>query len=149
MKRTVYGLVFALSFALNGAPIHAQVDRATIGGLVKDTNGGALPGATVVVTSLATGVESRDQTTEAGAYQIPNLIPGRYNVEVELNGFKKSSQVVTLEVGQRARLDVELAIGNFSETVTVAESVQLLSTGDASLGAVIPQSQVSNLPLAI
>jgi hypothetical protein len=149
MKSIAYGLVLALLFALNGAHIHAQVDRATISGLVKDSNGGALPGATVSVTSLGTGVESRDQTGEAGAYTVANLIPGRYTVEVELQGFKKSSQVVTLEVGQRARLDIELALGNFSETVTVAETAQLLATGDANLGAVIPQSQVSNLPLAI
>ncbi|HZT78394.1 MAG TPA: TonB-dependent receptor [Vicinamibacterales bacterium] len=130
-------------------PVHAQVDRATISGLVKDSNGGALPGATVVVTSLATGVEAREQTSEAGAYQVSNLIPGRYSVDVELSGFKKSSHVVTLDVGQRARLDVELALGNFSETVVVAETAELLATGDATLGAVIAQSQVSNLPLAI
>jgi len=57
--------------------------------------------------------------------------------------------VVTLEVGQRARVDVELAVGSFSETVTVAESPQLLNSNDATLGAVIPQIQVANLPLAI
>src|SRR5262249_13200228 len=64
-------------------------------------------------------------------------------------GFKKSSQVIALEVGQRARLDVELAVGGISEVVTVAESPQLLNTNDATLGAVIPQTQVANLPLAI
>ena len=68
---------------------------------------------------------------------------------MELTGFKKSSQVIALEVGQRARLDVELAVGGISEVVTVAESPQLLNTNDATLGAVIPQSQVANLPLAI
>jgi hypothetical protein len=129
--------------------VHAQVDRATLSGLVTDTGGGALPGATVVVTNLATEVESRQVTSEVGGYQVVNLIPGRYRVEVELNGFKKSSQVVTLEVGQRGRVDVELAVGSFAETVTVAESPQLLAANDASLGAVIPQMQVANLPLAI
>ncbi len=141
--------VLAVCVVLASVSVHAQVDRATISGLVKDANGGALPGATVVVTSVATGVESRDVTSETGAYQIANLIPGRYTVEAELSGFKKSSQVVTLEVGQRARLDIELALGNFSETVTVAETAQLLAAGDPSLGAVVPQAQVANLPLAI
>ena len=97
----------------------------------------------------STNLESHQATTETGAYQVVNLIPGRYQVDVELTGFKKSSQVVTLEVGQRARLDVELAIGSLSETVTVAETPQLLNTNDATLGAVIPQMQVANLPLAI
>lgn len=127
----------------------AQVDRATLGGIVKDTDGGAVPGASVVITNLATGVESRQVTSETGSYQVGNLIPGKYQVEVELTGFKKSSHVVTLEVGQRARIDVELAVGSFSETVTVAESPRLLNTTDATLGAVIPQTQVANLPLAI
>src|SRR5215470_12820255 len=67
MKRSVYGLVFALLATLGGARLLAQVDRATISGLVTDSNGGALPGATVAVTSLATGVESREQTSDTGA----------------------------------------------------------------------------------
>ena len=78
-----------------------------------------------------------------------NLIPGRYQVEVELSGFKRVSQVVTLEVGQRARVDAELEVGTLSETVTVGETTQLLNSNDATLGTVIPQFQVSNLPLAI
>jgi hypothetical protein len=150
MRRILHS-VLALSalLFLHVAPAGAQVDRATLSGIVTDSNGGVLPGATVVVTSLATELESHLVTNETGGYQVGNLIPGRYRVEMELNGFKKSSQVVTLEVGQRGRLDVELAIGSIAETVTVAETAQLLNASDAALGAVIPQSQVANLPLAI
>ena len=150
MRRVLHGaLILGALFFLNGAPLGAQVDRATLSGVVRDSNGGVLPGATVTIVSVSTDVESRQQTNETGGYQTGNLIPGRYRVEVELSGFKKSSQVITLEVGQRGRLDVELAIGSFAETVTVAESAQLLNAGDATLGAVVPQSQVANLPLAI
>jgi hypothetical protein len=139
-----------MAMALCGSSLaFAQVDRATLSGFVRDSNGGVLPGATVTVTSIATDVETHQQTTETGSYQAPNLIPGRYRVDVELNGFKKSSQVVTVEVGQRARLDVELAVGDFSETVNVVEAQPLLKSDDATLGAVIPQSQVANLPLSI
>jgi hypothetical protein len=150
MRRTLHGvLVLCALLLLNGISARAQVDRATLSGIVKDFDGGIVPGATVIVTSLATSVESRQQTRDAGGYQVGNLIPGRYRVDVELSGFKKSTQVVTLEVGQRARLDVTLTVGSFAETVTVAESPQLLNANDATLGAVIPQSQVANLPLAI
>jgi hypothetical protein len=150
MKRTLHGMVALVAvFLLNVPMARAQVDRATISGVVRDTGGGVLPGATVSVMNLSTNLEARQVTTDTGSYQVVNLIPGRYQVEVELTGFKKSSQVVTLEVGQRARLDVELAVGSFSETVTVAESPLPLNSTDANLGAVIPQSQVSNLPLAI
>src|SRR5262249_49564138 len=137
------------AIALNVSSAHAQVDRATLSGFVTDTSGGMLPGATVGVTNIATGAESHQVTTESGGYQVGNLIPGRYRVDVELPGFKKSSQIVSLEVGQRARLDVELEIGSFSETIVVAESPLVLVSNEATLGTVIPQAQVANLPLSI
>jgi hypothetical protein len=150
MKRTLHGMhaLIAVSF-LHVPNVLAQVDRATLSGVVRDTGGGVVPGATVTVTNLATNIESHQPTTESGSYQVVNLVPGRYQVDVELTGFKKSSQVIALEVGQRARLDVELAVGSFSEVVTVAETPQLLNTNHATLGTVVPQTQVANLPLAI
>ena len=150
MKRTLHGMfaLFAV-FLLHATIASAQVDRATLSGIVRDTGGGVVPGATVTVTNLATNIEQHQATSETGSYQAVNLVPGRYQVEVELSGFKKSSQVIALELGQRARLDVELAVGAFSEVVTVAESPQLLNTNDATLGTVVPQMQVANLPLAI
>src|SRR5262245_11743018 len=125
MRRMLHGFwMFCAVFLLSALTASAQVDRATLSGIVKDTGGGIVPGATVVVTNLGTTVESRDVTSETGAYQVVNLIPGRYQVEAELSGFKKVTQVVTLEVGQRARLDFTLEVGNVSETVTVTEQVQ-------------------------
>ena len=150
MKRTLHGMLALIAVLFLHAPgLSAQVDRATLSGVVRDTGGGVVPGATVTVTNTATNIESHQATSETGSYQVVNLVPGRYQVDVELSGFKKSSQVVALEVGQRARLDVELAVGSFCEVVTVAESAQLLNSNDATLGAVIPQMQVANLPLAI
>jgi hypothetical protein len=150
MKRTLHGLLAMIAvFLLHAPAAHAQVDRATLSGVVKDTGGGVVPGATVLATNLATNLESQQVTTDTGSYQIVNLIPGRYRIDVELTGFKKSSQVVTLEVGQRARVDFELAVGSLAETVVVTETTQLLNANDATLGAVIPQMQVSNLPLSI
>ena len=146
MKRL---LVVVALLALLPTAAFAQVDRATLTGTVKDSAGAVLPGATVTVTNVATGVTSSQTTTETGSYLLVNLIPGRYQVDVELSGFKKSSQIVTLDVGQRARVDATLEVGNFNETVTVAESTQLLNTNDATLGGVVPQMQVANLPLAI
>jgi hypothetical protein len=146
MKRL---LVVVALVALLPAAAFAQVDRATVTGTVKDSAGAVLPGATVTVTNVATGVAATQTTTETGSYLLVNLIPGRYQVDVELSGFKKSSQIVTLDVGQRARVDAMLEVGNFNETVTVAETTQLLNTNDATLGGVVPQMQVANLPLAI
>src|SRR4029079_710737 len=146
MKRL---LVVVALLALLPTAAFAQVDRATLTGTVKDGAGAVLPGATVTVTNVATGVTASQTTTETGSYLLVNLIPGRYQVDVELSGFKKSSQIVTLDVGQRARVDATLEVGNFNETVTVAETTQLLNPNDATLGGVVPQMQVANLPLAI
>ena len=145
MKR----LLVVVALLLLPTAAFAQVDRATLTGTVKDSAGAVLPGATITVTNVATGVAATQTTTETGSYLLVNLIPGRYQVDVELSGFKKSSQLVTLDVGQRARVDATLEVGNFNETVTVAETTQLLNTNDATLGGVVPQMQVANLPLAI
>src|SRR5215510_8561201 len=150
MKRMSHGLLWIVAVFLLHVPLaFAQVDRATLTGVVKDSSGGVVPGATVTVTNLATNLETHQQTTETGSYQVVNLNPGRYRIDAELSGFKKFSQVITLEVGQRARLDVELQIGLVAETIIVAETVQLINANDATLGTVIPQAQVANLPLAI
>ncbi len=147
MKR-VLTVVALLTLALSSVAF-AQVDRATITGTVTDSGGAVIAGATVTITNLATNVAFRQPTTETGSYLLVNLIPGKYQVDVEQTGFKKVSQVVTLEVGQRARVDATLEVGAVSETVTVGETTQLLNSNDATLGTVIPQFQVSNLPLAI
>ena len=100
MKRTLHGMLAFFAVLLLHVPIvSAQVDRATLSGVVRDTGGGVVPGATVTVTNLATNIESHLATSETGSYQVVNLVPGRYQVEVELSGFKKSPQVVSLEVG--------------------------------------------------
>ena len=74
MKRL---LVVVALFALLPTAAFAQVDRATLTGIVKDSAGAVLPGATVTVTNVATGVAATQTTTETGTYQAVNLIPGR------------------------------------------------------------------------
>ena len=147
MKR--FALVAALLALAAPRAVFAQVDRATVSGLVKDSGGAVVPGASVTVTNLATNVASQQTTTETGSYLVVNLIPGQYRIDVELSGFKKRSQTVTLEVGQRARVDMSLEVGNFAETVDVAGASPILKTSEAALGSVIPEIQVANLPLAI
>ena len=88
MKRAT--LVAALLVALVSSSVSAQVDRATLTGVITDGNGAVLPGATITVTNLATNVVSPQPTSETGAYLIVNLIPGKYRIDVEMNGFKKA-----------------------------------------------------------
>jgi hypothetical protein len=140
-------LVLALSCA--AALAHAQVDRATLGGEVRDQTSAVVPNAAVVVTNTATNISTRLTTNAEGAYLAVNLAPGRYRVDVEAAGFEKKTEAVILEVGQRGRLDVTLGVGGVSESVTVEGARRLLNTEQAALGTVIDQMAVSKLPLAI
>jgi len=147
MKRCL----LAALIGLLGLPVAAlaQADRATVSGVVKDSAGAVLPGATVTVTNTATEIAQEQITSATGTYLTVNLIPGQYRLEVSLAGFKKFTQALTLEIAQRARVDVTLEVGTVSETITVVGTSPILNTSDNSLGTVVPQSQMANLPLAI
>jgi hypothetical protein len=147
MKRLIV-LAALLAFGLPSMAA-AQVDRAKLTGVVMDKGGAVLPGATVTLTNLATNVVSEQPTTATGSFLFVNLIPGRYQIEAALTGFKKSTRIVTLEVGERARVDATLEVGAFNETVTVQEQSSQLNSNDGTLGAVVGHTQVANLPLAI
>jgi outer membrane receptor protein involved in Fe transport len=146
MKRILMAVLVVVCAA---AAAHAQVDRATLTGEVRDTSGAAIAGASVSVTNSATNVVTRVRTTGDGNYLAPNLAPGQYLVEAEAQGFQKFAQAVILEVGQRGRLDITLGVGGLTETVTVDAPVRLLNTEQAAVGTVIDQNAVSKLPLAI
>ena len=98
-RSCISGVLVSALLLLSSMPAHAQVDRATLSGIVKDSDGAGVPGATIVVTNLGTDVETRQQTGDGGGYQIGNLIPGRYRVEVELTGFKKVAREIELRDG--------------------------------------------------
>src|SRR5437870_2122168 len=148
LSRTL-SLICVLAVTGMATLAHAQVDRATLSGVVRDQTGAVVPNAAVNVTNSATNVASRLKTNAEGAYLAVNLVPGRYLVEVEAAGFEKKVDAVILEVGQRARLDLTIGVGTMSEAVTVEAARRLLSTDQAALGAVMDQNKVAKLPLAI
>jgi outer membrane receptor protein involved in Fe transport len=146
MKRVVAAAALLLGIA---GLAHAQVDRATLAGTLKDSTGAVIAGGTVTVTHVATNLATKVQTTRDGNYLAVNLAPGQHIVEAEAQGFQKSTQVVLLEVGQRGRLDLTLGLGGLSENVTVENATRLLNTEQAAVGTVLDQNAVSKLPLAI
>ena len=140
-----------LVLALSGVPCMAlaQVDRATLNGVVRDSSGAAVPGAAVTLTHLASNVTTTVETVGEGSYLAVNLAPGEYLVEAGKQGFQKLSQTIILEVGQRGRLDFTLTVGDLTETVRVEGVTPLLNTGSGVIGEVITQTEISKLPLAI
>jgi len=145
MRRLLYVLIGTFLFA---AVAEAQVDRATLTGVVRDPSGAVLPGITIVVTNAATNLAARVKTTNDGVYLAVNLAPGQYVVDAEPPGFQKYTQAVILEVGQKGRLDIDLGIVGMTEAVTV-EARRLLNTEQSALGTNIDQTSVAKLPLAI
>src|SRR5712691_4096029 len=144
MRRLFYCVFGTFLFAAGVAD--AQVDRATLTGIVKDSSGAVIPNATV--TLAGPQAPSTTKTNGEGTYLVLSLVPGRYVVEAESAGFQKSSQAVILEIGQRARVDFTLGVG-VTETVTVEAAKRLLNTEQASLGTVMDENKVAKLPLAI
>jgi outer membrane receptor protein involved in Fe transport len=130
-------------------PGFAQVDRATLTGVVRDSSDAVVPNARVTVTSLATNVATTVTTSGSGVYLVVNLMPGEYLVQAEAAGFQRYEQTVSLELGARSRLDLSLALGSIGETVKVEGVTPLLSTESAVVGTVVDTMEVDTLPLAI
>lgn len=139
-------LVVCLSLASAGS-LYAQSGTATITGSVTDPSGAALPGVRIVARDAATGFERQTRTNQDGAYSLPGLRPATYDVVAELARFRAYSRKgFRVEVSQVARLDIGLELGQVTETLEVAGQHQLL-TESASLGAVIDEKKILDLPL--
>jgi outer membrane receptor protein involved in Fe transport len=149
MLRKMGACCAALVLLAFAAPAAAQVDRATLTGIVRDPSDAVVAKAQVKVTNLGTNAVSSATTNADGTYLIVNLTPGEYLVQVEAQGFQRFEQTVSVEVGTRARLDLSLAVGSVGETVTVEGVTPLLSTENAELGTVVARNEVEKLPLAI
>ncbi|HWQ55465.1 MAG TPA: TonB-dependent receptor [Bryobacteraceae bacterium] len=126
----------------------AQQPAANILGTVTDSTDAVVPQAAVSATNLQTGLVRRTITDGSGHYVILNLPIGAYKVEVEHPGFRRAAlENVTLEVDQRARIDVQLQVGEVTGTVDVLAEAPLLQTADSSVGQVITNRTISELPL--
>src|SRR4029450_8391677 len=112
MKRTLHGLLALVAvFLLNVPAASAQVDRATLTGIVRDPSDAVIPQAQVTVTNIANGVVAKTTTNNEGTYLVLNLLPGEYLVQAEMTGFQRFEQTIALEIGARSRLPHSLPGG--------------------------------------
>jgi hypothetical protein len=148
MTRTAWSSLLIFAMLLLPAGASAQVSSGKIVGLVQDNSAGVLPGATIVARNLATGV-SRDATTnDRGRYEIAGLQPGRYQVEAELTGFRRTSQgPVAVTVNEETRLDFVLQLGEVAENITVQGESSTVQTNTATIGKLVEEKQITALPL--
>jgi hypothetical protein len=138
---------FAVAVVLSLSIVYGQTDRGTLTGSVADPASAGVPAATVLVQNLATGSQFRVSTTETGAYTIPSLPSGDYSLIVEKDGFKKFAQSpIHVEVAQTLRLDINLTLGNTTESITVTADVSMLQeSSDYSLS--MTGERMQDLPL--
>src|SRR6476659_1414687 len=143
--RTLWFTILSICFF--NAAVHSQ----TFGGLsgeVRDAQGAAVPTAEVSLTNVETNVSRKTVTNEAGVYSFPSLPPGQYDARVAKSGFKTATRNgIEIQVQQNARIDFDLSLGSVSETVEVSASAQLLSTENATVGTVVENKRIVELPL--
>lgn len=137
----------AIAFVVSGA-LWAQTDSTQILGLVTDSSGAVISGATVTAKRTATGDVRTTTSNETGNYIFPLLNIGEYEITVTAPGFKSEVRTgIVLQLQQKARLDFALQVGQQVERIEVAASTPLLRTEDATLGSVVEHRRIVELPL--
>jgi outer membrane receptor protein involved in Fe transport len=152
MKATFVRLAAAGTLALLGSfglppDTHAQVDTGTILGVVTDSSGSVLPGATVTILHEGTSLSLTTVTREDGSYVFTPVRTGSYQIEVEFPGFKKTRRSIELKIQQQAAVDVAMSPGDVKETVEVRGGAPLLQTQSGSVGETVSAQTAVNLPL--
>src|SRR6266446_1008174 len=140
-------LVVTVLAGLSACCLYAQT-FGEVTGRVTDPSGAVIPGASVTLTNVNTNAVRNVVTTEAGAYTFPSVPPGFYRLRTELSGFKAAvSEPFEVQVQQVVRLDMVLQLGQVSETVEVAATADLLQAETATVGTVIENKTITELPL--
>jgi len=137
-----------LLWAAIPAVVFGQNVFGKIAGTVSDSSGASIGQATVTLTNLDTNTNNQISSDSSGSYSFPNISPGRYKIQVEKSGFKSFvREPIIVEVESGLRVDIVLPVGAASETVEVTGEAPLLQPETNSLGQVIEQRTVTDLPL--
>ncbi|MSV30537.1 MAG: TonB-dependent receptor [Bryobacterales bacterium] len=125
-----------------------QSDNSTISGVIKDPSGSVVANAKVSLRNEDTSFERQTTTNETGFYTVTNIAPGYYTVTVEASGFKKTSRSRNkLDAGLPIAVNMELTVGQVSETINVEASAAQINTESATVGKTVEQKQIQNLTL--
>jgi len=140
-----------LALLLFVLPAHAfgQTANATLGGTASDTSGALIPGVTVTATNTNTGIVNTEVTNESGVYQFASLQPGTYKVTAELPGFQTQvAKAIKLDFSEQARFNFTMQVGAITNSVDVSVQADTLLASSSSVGTVLPEYKVNDLPLA-
>ena len=125
----------------------AQEFRGSISGVVSDASGASIAGAKIFVSEINTGTKAETVSDSSGHYTVPFLLPGDYEVTVNIAGFKEFIRKgLHLGAGETPAVDVKLEIGATQTTVEVTETVPLINSENASIGSAISTKEIEDLP---
>ena len=128
----------------------AQVDRGTVAGTVTDPNGSRVVGANITITNASMGTQNSTVSTGVGEYTIPGLPAGTYSITAVAPGFSTLVRNgITVSVGETATLDLKLAVGQGSATITVTEDAPLLQTDSAQNNIEVSTTDMNELPFNV
>jgi hypothetical protein len=137
-----------LFVVLSGVTVLAQLPTGTILGVVKDPSGGVVPDASVTIRNAETGLTRTVTTGGDGTYRAPALPVGSYTIKIEKEGFQVVTRTgVTLEVSQELVANATLQVGSASQEVTVTGEAPIVNTTNGTLGGLVNEQRVADLPL--
>lgn len=151
MKRRLITLLLLLLACGAGEALHAQANAvdAAVNGYVFDPSKNLIAGARVVLTNVTTNIAQEVVANSDGYYRFPLVPVGTYRLSISAPGFQTVTQEkLALNVGQEARIDLTLPVGNAVDTVQVQASDTIVDTGSSTVGAVLDKQQIENLPIA-
>ena len=140
--------LLALAFLLFASRLFAQSTAGEISGVVTDPSGSVVPGVNVSLINPSTNTTRSVKTNEAGLYVIPAIQPAVYDMKVELSGFRAiERKEITVQVGSANRIDFTLEVGEITSVVEVSGGAPVLQTETTSVGTVIENRRIVELPL--
>jgi Carboxypeptidase regulatory-like domain/TonB dependent receptor len=139
-------VILVVAFMATGAPARAQ-STATVQGAITDSQGAVMPGVSVAIRNAATGLERTVTTGSSGEYVAASLQPGHYEIVAHIEGFQDQKRDVDLDVAQIAVVSIKLGVATLSENVTVTGAAPLIDTATVSVGQVMAERTVQEIPL--
>lgn len=146
-----YGSILAVLlgvFLLCAVTARAQVTTADVVGTVTDATGAVVPGVKLTITNQDTQDKRTGETNNAGEYVFTLLKSGRYSVRAEVQGFKLYTRSgIAIAAGDRMRVDIQMQVGNLDQSVEVRAEAPALQTDSTTLGSLVTQKAVEDLPV--
>lgn len=139
--------VFVLLFAAVGIVRAQSAGGATLQGTVTDPTGSVIPDAKITITQHETGIKTSTVTNKDGFFSIPPVSIGNYSVRCEVPGMKAWEEKVLLETGKTVEVNPILTVGQMNETITVMESVPMVTTTDPTDATTLDSQRIKELPI--